>query len=100
MRRLEGKVAIVTGATSGIGEAQAVIMARGRRLKSFALVKTKNEWIKLSAASCEGGEASPCIASVQNSADCKKPRHWRLKSLEKIDSLCNTAGIFDGFKIP
>jgi 3-oxoacyl-[acyl-carrier protein] reductase len=98
MRRLEGKVAIVTGATSGIGEAQAVIMAReGAKIVCVGQNKERMDKV-VSRILAEGGEAVPCIASVQNSADCQKAAALAIEKFGKIDCLCNTAGIFDGFK--
>ncbi|NLL51866.1 MAG: glucose 1-dehydrogenase [Peptococcaceae bacterium] len=98
MKRLAGKTVIVTGATSGIGEAQAVIMAReGAKIICVGQNKERMERV-LNKISQEGGEATGCLASVQNEADCKRAAALAIEKYGRIDSLCNTAGIFDGFK--
>ena len=98
MRRLEGKVAIVTGATSGVGKAQAVIMSReGAKIICVGQNKERMDQVVAKIRE-EGGEAIGCICSVQNSADCHKAAELAVGNFGRIDILCNTAGIFDGFK--
>lgn len=98
MGRLEGKVIIVTGATSGIGESQALIMAR-EGAKIICVGQNKGNMDRIvSQIRSEGNEAIPCIASVQFSADCQRAAALAIETFGKIDCLCNTAGIFDGFK--
>ena len=98
MGRLDGKVVIVTGATSGIGESQAVIMAReGAKIVCVGQNKENMERV-VSKIQSEGNDAVACIASVQISADCQRAAALALEKYGKIDCLCNTAGIFDGFK--
>jgi 3-oxoacyl-[acyl-carrier protein] reductase len=46
----------------------------------------------------EGGSAAACIASVEKSEDCQRAAKLAIDTYGKIDCLCNTAGIFDGFK--
>ena len=98
MVRLEGKVAIVTGATSGIGECQAIILAReGAKIVCVGQNQQNMDRV-VGQIRAEGNEAVPCIASVQHSADCQKAASVAIETYGKIDCLCNTAGIFDGFK--
>ena len=98
MRRLEGKTVIVTGATSGIGESQAVIMAReGAKIVCVGQNEARMERV-VGQIRAEGNEAIACIASVQKSADCRRAAALAIEKFGRIDCLCNTAGIFDGFK--
>ncbi len=97
MRRLDGKVVIVTGATSGIGESQAVIMAReGAKIVCVGQNKENMDRV-VSQIRSEGNEAVACLASVQIAADCQRTAALALEEFGKIDCLCNTAGLFDGF---
>jgi len=91
--KLEGKVAVVTGASSGIGEATALALVaegakvavaarRGDRLKE--LVKRISE---------SGGQAIPIIADV---ADETQARDIVLKAKDeygRVDILVNNAGV-------
>jgi 3-oxoacyl-[acyl-carrier protein] reductase len=98
MKRLDGKVVIVTGATSGIGECQAVVMAReGAKIVCVGQNRERMDRVVQQIRS-EGNEATPCIASVEIAADCRRAAALAVETYGRIDCLCNTAGIFDGFK--
>ena len=67
--RLEGKVALITGAGSGIGQATAVLFAReGAKV---AAVDLREDAAKATAEQIEksGGQALPIRADVSKSAD-------------------------------
>ena len=92
--RLEGKVAVITGAASGIGRATAILFAReGAKL---ALATDKNidglkETLKL--VEKEGGEAFVKKTSVAVEEEVKELIDLALKTYSKIDILCNIAGV-------
>lgn len=91
--RLEGKVAVITGAANGIGRATAVLFAReGARLAiadvNDAGLKETGELVKK-----EGGEAVTKIVDVSVEADVKELIGLALKTYGQVDILCNNAGI-------
>jgi meso-butanediol dehydrogenase/(S,S)-butanediol dehydrogenase/diacetyl reductase len=92
--RLEGKVAVITGAASGIGRATAILFAReGAKL---ALATDKNidglkETLKL--VEQERGEAIIKKTSVAVEEEVKELIDLALKTYSKIDILCNIAGV-------
>jgi NAD(P)-dependent dehydrogenase (short-subunit alcohol dehydrogenase family) len=91
--RLNGKVAIITGATSGIGKATALLFAEegasvlftGRRAR---LGKEVEDRIRAGGARCLFVEADHRQAS-----DCEKSVEAALREFGRIDILFNNAGI-------
>ena len=97
--RLRGKVAIVTGASRGIGEAIARgLAAEGARVACVA--RTRNEGDKRVAGSLqatvaaierEGGEALPLVADLRDLDACSLVVDEARASLGPIDILVNNA---------
>lgn len=94
MRRLEGKVAIVTGSTSGIGEAivkmfaveGAKVIISGRSIeKGKKIEKYINE---------NNGTGKFIQCDTSNEDDIKKIIELTIKEFGKIDILVNNAGLF------
>ena len=91
--RLKGKVAIITGAGSGIGEATAIIFARegakvtlaGRRL---AKIEAVAERIRT-----DGGEALPVQTDVRNAGQVQNMVSKTVEHFGKLDILFNNAGV-------
>jgi NAD(P)-dependent dehydrogenase (short-subunit alcohol dehydrogenase family) len=91
--RLDGKVAVITGAASGIGRATAILFAReGARL---ALADVHEEGLKetLKLVEKKGGEAIVKKTSVAIEEEVKGLIDLALKTYSRIDILCNNAGI-------
>ena len=92
-KTFEGKVALVTGGTSGIGKATAIAFARqgakvvltGRREKAGAEVVA--EINKL------GGEAAFVRADIAKDADIKAMIKFTVDKFGKIDIAFNNAGV-------
>lgn len=91
--RLAGKVAIITGAASGIGRATACLFAReGARLAladidQAALAET------LDLIKKEGGEAIIKMTDVSVEHEVKELVEATIAAYGQIDILCNNAGI-------
>ena len=97
--RLQGKVAIVTGASRGIGEAIARgLAAEGARVACVA--RTRNEGDKRVAGSLQatvaaieaaGGEAVPLVADLRDLDACAAVVDEARSALGPIDVLVNNA---------
>jgi NAD(P)-dependent dehydrogenase (short-subunit alcohol dehydrogenase family) len=91
--KLQGKVAIVTGAASGIGRASAIAFAReGARVVAVDIDKPNGEETVAMIAGL-GGEAFFAHADVANETDVKRFVQDPLALWGKIDILFNNAGI-------
>lgn len=94
MKKLEGKVAVVTGASSGIGEAAAMGLAKaGARV---ALVARREDRLKALAErikkECEG--QSLCIVGdVGKYETAENAVKQTMDAWKKIDVLVNNAGV-------
>ncbi len=89
--RLEGKVAVVTGSSRGIGEAIAAAMAReGAKV---VLVSRKLEGLEQVAAKIRaaGGEATPIACHVGKDEQRQELLAKALETYGKIDVLVNNA---------
>jgi NAD(P)-dependent dehydrogenase (short-subunit alcohol dehydrogenase family) len=92
--RLAGKVAIVTGAGTGIGEAIALKFAReGAR---FVLAGLPGDPVKEVASQIrnEGGEAIAYSGDLSNEGSAKQCVQVAQKTFGRLDVLVNNAGVF------
>jgi NAD(P)-dependent dehydrogenase (short-subunit alcohol dehydrogenase family) len=93
MGRLEGKVAWISGATSGIGEAAARLFARegakvalaGRRLELSKRIAT--------GLKAEGCDALPVPCDVSQEAQVREAIRRTIKCFGRLDILVNNAGM-------
>jgi len=93
MGEMKGKVALVTGATSGIGEATAVKLAsEGAQV---ALVARRGEGLAevVKAIESEGGVAKSIVADVTNEKDIERVVRETVEAFGGIDVVVNAAGI-------
>ena len=94
-RRLKGRVAWVSGATSGIGEAAARLLAvEGAQV---AVVGRRQELARGIANEIvsEGGEAIAVKADVSDEAAVKKSIQQTVARFGRLDILINNAGMVD-----
>ncbi len=96
MRGLKGKVAIVTGSGSGIGQAAAIRLAEeGCKVGVFDV---KADW---AAATVElikkaGGEAVACTVDVREEAQVEAAYRTVPDRFTQLDIVCSNAAIFSG----
>jgi len=90
---LHGKVALITGGASGIGQATSLLFAR--ESAAVAVVDVKEPAGKAVAQMIvdEGGKAIFVCADVTQTADCQLSVQQTVEQLGKLDILFNNAGI-------
>lgn len=94
MKRLDGKVALISGAASGLGEAQAVLFAReGARVILGDIQDESGEKVA-SAIRKEGGDAHYMRLDVTSLESWHAAVAVAVATFGKLSTLVNNAGIF------
>jgi 3-oxoacyl-[acyl-carrier protein] reductase len=95
MSKLKGKVAVVTGASKGIGAAIAKQLAAdgAQVVVNYATSREGAEKV-VSEITQTGGKAVAIAGSVTNEADIEKLFAETKKAFGKIDILVNNAGVY------
>jgi NAD(P)-dependent dehydrogenase (short-subunit alcohol dehydrogenase family) len=92
MGKLDGRVAVVTGAAMGNGEGVARVMAgHGARVVLWDISESVFE--TAAALQSKGHEVSARKVDVRCYPECESAAVEAAKSLGKIDILCNNAGV-------
>ena len=94
--RLNGRVAVITGAANGIGRATAVIFAREGAKLVISDVNEEGLNETLRRVKEEGGSAVTKITDVAIEEDVRKLVEFAIETYSQIDILCNNAGILGG----
>jgi NAD(P)-dependent dehydrogenase (short-subunit alcohol dehydrogenase family) len=95
MNRLKDKVALITGANSGIGRVTAELFAKeGASVVMFARNKERLKEVEDGIVK-NGGKALSVSGDVTSAADCKKVFGEAVNKFGKVDILVNNAGIVD-----
>jgi NAD(P)-dependent dehydrogenase (short-subunit alcohol dehydrogenase family) len=91
--KLEGKIALITGAGSGVGRAMAELFSiHGCKV---VVVDVIEERVKQTVAKI-GGTASGMVKDLSNKDQVEAMIDEAYQTMGKIDILCNNAGIMDG----
>lgn len=94
MNDLTNKIALVTGATSGMGEASAVRFAQAGA-KVIVAGRNRERGESVVERICQGGGTSIfCELNVQDDESIKKCATYIKERYNKLDILFNNAGIF------
>lgn len=91
-RQLEGKVALITGASSGIGRAAAIVLAQ-RGAKIVAAARRQSELDEVVAEiTAHGGIAAAIVVDVTREADIIAMVQFAVDTYGKLDIAFNNAG--------
>ncbi|MFL5353512.1 SDR family oxidoreductase [Archangium sp.] len=91
-RQLEGKVALVTGASSGIGRATAIAMARAGAKVVVASRGTEGNAETVALIHKDGGEALAIRTDVTKTADVEAMVRGAVEHFGRLDVAFNNAG--------
>jgi NAD(P)-dependent dehydrogenase (short-subunit alcohol dehydrogenase family) len=98
--RLEGKVALITGGTSGIGRATALRFAREGAAVAITGRNNKRGQQIVQDIVSNGGEAFFIRSDVRFADDCRSAVEQTLTRFGKIDVLFNNAGVLHPRTVP
>ena len=94
MNDLSNKIALVTGATSGIGEACAIRFAQAG---AFVIVAGRNQERGASVVNtiaANGGKSCFCPLDVESDSSIESCKNFIADKFGQIDIVLNNAGIF------
>jgi NAD(P)-dependent dehydrogenase (short-subunit alcohol dehydrogenase family) len=92
--RLQDRVALITGGTSGIGEAVASLFAReGANVAITGRNETRGHAVTARILE-SGGKAIFVRTDVRHAAECKRAVDATQRSFGRLDVLFNNAGVF------
>jgi NAD(P)-dependent dehydrogenase (short-subunit alcohol dehydrogenase family) len=91
--RLEGKVALITGGASGIGEATAKLFAKEGAKVVVSDVQVVKGRAVVDSIKAAGGEAVFVRANVVRENDAKRMVAFTVKKYGRLDILFNNAGV-------
>ena len=92
-RTLVGKVAVITGAATGIGRASALLFARaGARV---ALTDARGAELERTVADVRaaGGEVTSTVVDLARPEDCAAAVDAAVRAFDRLDVLLNNAGV-------
>ena len=92
--RLENKIALITGGTSGIGEATAVLFAReGAKVAITGRSEDRGHGVAATIVK-DGGKAIFVRTDVRRAEECRHAVQETLRAFGRVDILFNNAGVF------
>ena len=93
MRRLEGKVAVITGAGAGIGRASALLFAREGAAVTIADLDVAEGEAAAAQIRREGGKAAFVPVDVAESDQVERMMRATVETFGRVDVLFNNAGV-------
>lgn len=96
--RLQGKVAVVTGAASGMGKAIAVLYAKEGAKVVVSDIHEEAAGVTVEEIKAANGEAVAVKANVSDAADIEQLIDTAVNTYGTLDVLVNNAGIMDNFE--
>jgi NAD(P)-dependent dehydrogenase (short-subunit alcohol dehydrogenase family) len=96
--RLDGKVAVITGAASGMGRAMAnLFAAEGAKVVAADWHQDALDEV-VAEVRAAGGEITGAQGNVAHKEDCERLIDTAVASYGRLGILCNNAGIMDEFQ--
>jgi NAD(P)-dependent dehydrogenase (short-subunit alcohol dehydrogenase family) len=92
--RLKNKIALITGGTSGIGQATAILFAREGANVAITGRDEKRGLAVTQGIVTDGGKAVFIRANVRSAEECNRAVAETLRAFKGLDILFNNAGIF------
>jgi NAD(P)-dependent dehydrogenase (short-subunit alcohol dehydrogenase family) len=92
--RLENRVALITGGTSGIGEATAVLFGREGARVTITGRDEKRGRAVAERITNDGGKAIFVRSDVRRAEECRSAVDETIRAFNRLDILFNNAGVF------
>lgn len=92
--RITGKVALITGGTSGIGEATAILFAREGAKVAIVGRNEKRGHAVMAQILENGGKAIFVRTDVRKASECERAVQQTMSAFGRLDILFNNAGVF------
>ena len=99
MGKLDGKVGVITGASSGIGRAAAILFAEEGAKVVVAARRRESILATVAMIKAKGGEAIAVQADVTKAADVRNIFDQTISMYGQLDILFNNAGIEQPYKM-